>query len=187
MRRYFFITLFLCCVFSVFSQNTFKFAGFSWGTNVSYIENNNGRPNETETENGLLMFTYWGKKVYTYDTDITFIFIDNELVGGAYDINACHRIRPGKYDSKYYYNAYYDLKNKLTSEYGNPINSNEVSKINGQSFDSLSQRTQEILLKGSMPIYSVWETNGTMITLVFEYDSDWTLLYSFSSNKLLEK
>jgi len=187
MKKLVFLLLVALIISPIYSQENIGISGFSWGTKDAQIRNSLGRFNENEKEGGLVIYTYWNKKTYSYNADLSFIFINNELVGGAYDINSCHRIRPGKYDSNYYINAYSDLKHKLTNEYGTPIASNDFPKVYLELPSNAPQRTKDLILKSKMPYYTVWNLDdGTAVTLVFDYDSDWTLLYSYASKRLLE-
>jgi hypothetical protein len=107
--------------------------------------------------------------------------MNDKLVGGTYDVNSSLRIKSEKFDRNYYINTYNNIKNNLIKEYGNPLDSKEIPLLNMGN-----EKGKDVLLRTEMPVYSTWYSDGTMITLVFQYKGNWTILYSMFTQEFLD-
>ncbi|MDR2942584.1 MAG: hypothetical protein LBV17_08345 [Treponema sp.] len=174
------LSLLIFCGFNSCIQEDIRLSDFSWDTDIDQIIRKLGKPKETENANGIIFNTY-RTKYYSYDADVIFIFMDNKLVGGSYDINSSSQIKSEKNDRNYYISVYNNIKNNLIKEYGNPIDSKDIPVL-----DMGNERGKDALLKMEMPIYSVWHSNDTVITLVFKYEGYWQIMHSIFTEKFLE-
>jgi hypothetical protein len=107
--------------------------------------------------------------------------MDDKLVGGTYDINSSNQIKSEKNDREHYIGVYKNLKNNLIKKYGNPLDSKEMPLLNMGN-----ERGKDALLRMEMPIYSAWYVDDTTITLVFQYQGYWSVMYSMLTQKFLD-
>jgi len=175
------LQIFIIFAFNSCLQRDINLSDFSWDTSIDQIVQVIGKPNETESSYGIIMNTYKNLKFHSYDAILTFIFLEEKLVGGFYDINSSNQMKSENNDRNYYINVYNNLMRILIGEHGNPLESKEIPNLNMGN-----ERGKDALLRMEMPIYSAWYSNGITTTLVFQYQGYWSIQYSMFTQKFLD-
>ncbi len=168
-------------LFATFSishaQQSNDFRGFSWGSSINKIQNEEKAPLIFKINDNELQYS---EKLAGQDVHAYYIFNDNDkLISGLYFFTK-------KYDNpQLYLQDYNKFKSLLTEKYGKPKTEKENWLIKTKNKDKNSYG--QTIADGNLTLNSVWQTGNTTIKIKLEgTDKTPSLQIAYTTNTLNE-
>jgi len=180
----FFIAFFVISI-PLFSQQEFLFRGLPWGATPEQVKAKEGEPGKRSTDGVKSeFFSYQGKPVAGRAANLTMRFItDKGLTDAAYSFSFQKKyLMANEPNPTEPINIYVELKEKLISLYGQPKQTDSLSKITGGISTLMAQQ-----YRNNLPYLAWWEVNDTRIYLSLnfsEYDQFYALYLNYISKPL---